>query len=78
MLYPADLVEQIVSEMIQSPDYSCWYNEDEGVWHARQNRLGIERTSADSRDHAFMWLYHALHDPQTVQAYRDGICQTGA
>lgn len=78
MIYPEDVVQQIVTEMIESPDYVWWFNEDTGVWHARQQRLGIERTSEVDRDHALMWLYHALHDPQSVRAYRDGITQTGA
>jgi len=78
MMFPTDLVEQIVTQMVESSDYTWWYDEDTATWHAQQKILGIERTSQDSRDHALIWLWHALHDSITVQAYWDAITQTGA
>lgn len=77
-MFMVDSVESIISEMVSDPDYTWWYDEDTETWHARQKPLGIERTSQVSRDHALMWLWHALHDGKSVRAYQDGITQTGA
>ncbi|AZS07945.1 hypothetical protein PBI_GRAY_92 [Gordonia phage Gray] len=67
-MYPDDMVEQIVADMIGDPDISWSHDEDTGVWHVRHKTKNLDRESYVSRDHAFIWLYHDLRDLDRLRA----------
>lgn len=77
-MYPEDLQQQIIAEMVADPEVNWWHDDDSGTWYARHNRENLLRDSTVSRDHAIIWLYHDLRDLGRLRASLTRHDATGA
>ena len=65
-MYPEDLTQQIVSDMIADTRYTWWYDEDEECWYARHTTSDTIIRSEVSRDHALVALHAAMRGGRAV------------